>query len=195
MQIISGETYHIYNQGNNKEAIFLTEGNYLHFLLLFRKFVWPYCKVFSYCLMPNHFHFLIHATPESEKVIKSGNIALCELSNGFRLLQSNYALCFNQQFERSGSLFRQRTKAKSITDGSEHYGFIAFHYIHQNPLVAGLVSKMEQWPYSSFSDYMKFRNGTLCDQELAYKIIGFDKQDFAKESYREIDEKMIRKIY
>ena len=145
--------------------------------------------------MPNHFHFLIHATPESEKVIKSGNIEMCELSNGFRLLQSNYALSFNQQFERSGSLFRQRTKAKSITEGDEHYGFIAFHYVHQNPLVAGLVSKMEDWPYSSFSDYMKLRNGTLCDQELAHKIIGFNKQGFENESYGEIDEKMVRKIY
>ena len=195
MHIISGETYHIYNQGNNQETIFLTEENYLHFLMLFQKFVWPYCKIFSYCLMPNHFHFLIHATPESEKIIKSGNIELCELSNGFRLLQSNYALYFNRQFERSGSLFRQRTKAKSITDGDEHYGFIAFHYIHQNPLVAGMVLRMEQWPYSSFSDYMNLRYETLCDKELAYKIIGFDKEDFEKESYREIDEKMIRKIY
>ena len=54
---------------------------------------------------------------------------------------------------------------------------------------------MEQWPYSSFSDYMKLRYGTLCDQEIAHEIIGFDKQDFENESYREIDEKMIRKIY
>ena len=195
MNIISGETYHIYNQGNNKETIFLTAENYSHFLILFRKFVYPYCKVFSYCLMPNHFHFLIHATPDSEKIVKVGNIELCLLSNGFRLLQSNYATYFNRNFERSGSLFRQRTKAKSLSEGDEHYGFTAFHYIHQNPLEAGLVSRMEDWLYSSFIDYLKLRNGTLCDQDLAHKIIGFDNQNFEKESYKEIDQNLIRKIY
>ena len=89
MNIISEETYHIYNKGNNQETLFLKNENYLQFLMLFRKFVSPYCKVLAYCLMPNHFHFLIHATNKSEKAIRIGNIDLCELSNGFRLLQSS----------------------------------------------------------------------------------------------------------
>lgn len=169
MNIFSDETYHIYNQGNKKEVIFLNEENYIHFLILYRKFVAPYCKTLSYCLMPNHFHFLIHATSESEKSVLIGNINLCELSNGFRLLQSKYATYFNRQWKRSGSLFRQRTKAKALSDGDKHYGYIAFHYIHQNPLIAGLVSKMEQWPYSSFIDFMKLRNGTLW---LRIKLLG-----------------------
>ena len=37
MDIISGETYHIYNQGNNKETIFQTEENYLYFFNAFPK--------------------------------------------------------------------------------------------------------------------------------------------------------------
>lgn len=194
MNIISDETYHIYNQGNNKEILFLKDEDYIHFLLLFRKFVSPYCKVLAYCLMPNHFHFLIHATKDSEKIRRIG-IDLCELSNGFRLLQSNYATYFNKQYERSGSLFRQRTKAKSMAEGDKHYGFIAFQYIHQNPLKAGLVTRMENWLYSSFADYMKLRNGTLCAQELAFELIGFDRKNFAIESYKSIDENLILKIF
>ena len=195
MNIIADETYHIYNQGNNKETIFLKNEDYIQFLRLFRKFVLPVSKVLAYCLMPNHFHFLIHATKDSEKIRRIGNIDLCELSNGFRLLQSNYATYFNKHYERSGSLFRQKTKAKSLTEGDIHYGFIAFHYIHQNPLKAGLVTRMESWLYSSFADYMKLRHGTLCDQELAFQLIGFDKDNFETESYKSIDENLIFKIF
>ena len=80
-------------------------------------------------------------------------------------------------------------------DGDKHYGFIAFQYIHQNPLKALLVSKMEQWKYSSFADYAGLRNGTLCDKELAWELIGFDKNNFAKESYRVINEELVQKIF
>lgn len=195
MNIVSDETYHIYNQGNNREILFLKHGDYVRFLQLFRKFVSSYCKVLAYCLMPNHFHFLIHATRDSERMKRIGNIDVCQLSNGFRLLQSNYAAYFNKQNKRTGSLFRQKAKAKSLIEGDRHYGFIAFQYIHQNPLKAGLVTRMEDWNYSSFVDYFKLRNGTLCDQELAFDLIGFDRENFASESYKLIEEDLISKIF
>ncbi len=195
MHIIPNETFHIYNQGNNQETIFYEDADYIEFLKLFRKFVYPCCKVLAYCLMPNHFHFLIHATENSAKVKRVGNIDLCELSNGFRLLQSNYAQHFNKKNKRSGSLFRQKTKAKSMYDGDQHYGYIAFHYIHQNPFKAGLVAKIDNWNYSSFADFAGLRKGTLCDKELAFEIIGFDKSNFIKDSYQAIDEGLVKKIF
>ena len=57
MNIIPDETFHIYNQGNNKGKIFYDDADYIEFLKLFRKFVIPHAKVLAYCLMPNHFHF------------------------------------------------------------------------------------------------------------------------------------------
>jgi putative transposase len=195
MNIIAEEIYHIYNQGNNRETIFTDDKDYIEFLHLFRKFVLPHCKLLAYCLMPNHFHFEIYATEESAKAKKVGNIFSTELSNGFRLLQSNYAQYFNKRQKRTGSLFRQKTKAKGMSDGSNHYGYIAFHYIHQNPLVAKLVSKMEDWKYSSFCDYAGLRNGTLCDKNLAKKLIGFNTENFIAESCAIIDDDMSRKIF
>ena len=97
MNIIANETYHIYNQGNNQETIFYRDSDYKEFLKLFKNYVLPYGKVLAYCLMPNHFHFLIHATDDSTKIKRIGNIDLCELSNGFRLLQSNYAQYINKK--------------------------------------------------------------------------------------------------
>jgi len=195
MNIIANETFHIYNQGNNQEKTFLEDADYLQFLVLFRRFVFPHCKLLAYCLMPNHFHFLIHATEESAKKKQIGNINLSELSNGFRILESNYAQYFNKKNKRTGSLFRQKTKAKDLSDGDKYYGPTAFHYIHQNPYCAGLVTKIEDWVYSSFLDYSNVRKGTLCDKELAHELIGFDRENFLKESYTVLDENLKSKIF
>lgn len=195
MNIIADEIYHIYNQGNNRETVFTDDKDHVEFLRQFRKFVLPYCKVLAYCLMPNHFHFEIYATEESATIKKVGNIHSTELSNGFRLLQSNYAQYFNKRHERTGSLFRQKTKAKEMSEGSNHYGYIAFHYIHQNPLAANLVTKLEDWKYSSFCDYAGLRNGTLCDKALAKQLISFDETNFIAESYALVDDDMSSKIF
>ena len=195
MNIIQDEIYHIYNQGNNQERLFYEDANYIHFLKLFRKYVLPNCNVLAYCLMPNHFHFLIYANEDSAKVKRVGNIDSCKLANGFRLLQSNYAQYLNKNCGRSGSLFRQRTKAKSMADGDANYGFTAFHYIHQNPLKAELVTAIENWRFSSFPDFAGLRKGTICNKELAFKLIGFDQDNFIKESYQVIDEELIQKIF
>lgn len=45
------------------------------------------------------------------------------------------------------------------------YAVTAFHYIHQNPMQAKLVKKMETWEFSSFRDYTGFRNGDLCKKK------------------------------
>ena len=106
-----------------------------------------------------------------------------ELSHQIRALLSGYTKAFNKQEERSGSLFRQRTKYKDgwidgfLTVGSkkEHllfrpdndYARQCFEYIHQNPVKANLVTKPEDWVYSSAKDYAGLRKGTLCNQDLA----------------------------
>lgn len=195
MKIILDETFHIYNQGNNQENIFYEHADYIQFLKLVKKFVLPKCKVLAYCLMPNHFHFLIHATEESVKAKKIGNIESCELSNGFRLMESLYAQYLNKKKGRSGSLFRQRTKTKAIMDGDKNYGIIAFHYIHQNPLKGILVNRLEDWGYSSFKDYAGLRKDTICDQELAFQLIGFDKINFYKDTLQDIDPKLLQNIF
>ena len=129
--------------------------------------------------MPNHFHFFIDATEDSARIKRIGNIDSCELSNGFRLLQSSYAQYINKKYERTGSLFRQKAKAKSTADGNGQYRLKAFHYIHQNPLKAELITKMEDWKFSSFADYAGLRNGTLCNKELAAKYCGYDIRNFS----------------
>lgn len=195
MSLQTDQFYHFYNQGNNGRKIFFTDENYLYFLRSFRKFVYPYCDVVCFCLMPNHFHFLLNTNPTSVKLVKVGSLEVSNLKNGFRNLLSSYAKAINKQQGFKGSLFRQKTKAKLLESDDYQYPFICFHYIHQNPLNACLVEKMEDWPYSSFPDYMGTRNGQLCRKELAYELIGVSKSSFHKESYQVISSDKIDGIF
>jgi putative transposase len=88
---------------------------------------------------------------KSMEPIKSGGIVLPVISNGFRLLQSSYTKGINKQMNRTGNLFHQKTKSRLVSGIDD--AITTFHYIHQNPVVANLVAKSEEWDYSSFPDY------------------------------------------
>ncbi|MEX2569261.1 MAG: transposase [Cyclobacteriaceae bacterium] len=195
MSLQQDKLYHFYNQGNNRERIFFSTENYLYFLGKFRKYVWPHCQVLAYCLMPNHFHFLINTTKASVVEAKVGSLDIPALNNGFRQLLSSYAQAINKQEGRSGSLFRQKTKAKLLEESDEHYPFICFNYIHQNPLRAGLVSKLEDWEFSSFADHVGIRNGSLCDQEPAKSLLGISKESIYEESYQVIPSDLVKQLF
>ncbi len=201
MQLLPNRFYHVYNQGNNQETIFYTEDDYVCFLQQVRAKILPHCKIIAYCLMPNHFHFLVNTTQESIEPIKLGQLTSTALNNGFRLLLSGYANEFNKKYGRTGSLFRQKTKFKDLENESEseksnyNYPFVCFHYIHQNPFVANLCPKMEDWTFSSFKDYLGIRKGTLISKEPAFDLIGVRQDGFYEESYQVIDESKIKYLY
>ena len=189
------EFYHIYNQGNNKQTIFLDEGNYAYFLSLAEKLIAPKCEIISWCLMPNHFHLLVKTNSESVRKKSVGSLILTELSNAIRVLQSNYTLAFNKKNNRTGSLFRQKFKAKLIdTNNDSKYLITCFQYIHQNPLKAGLVQRMEDWKYSSFSLYKDLSESTFTCVDKGIKYLDLDMGLFYYDSYRILDEDLLDKI-
>ena len=184
MKILSNQLYHIYNQGNNRERIFRDRSDYQLFFKKFIDKVLQYCDVVAYCLMPNHFHFLINTNEIASQPIKLGNIETTPLANGFRLLCSGYANEFNKKYNRSGSLFRQKTQAKNLeATPDRNYPLICFQYIHQNPMTAGLVAKMEDWEFSSFRSYAGIEENGIIKKELAYSLIGISRTEFYQESY------------
>ena len=94
-----------------------------------------------------------------------------------------------EQQNFTGSRFRQKTKAKLLESSSPDYSLITFHYIHQNPLTAGLVKTLDDWDYSSFKDYAGKRNGTLCNKDLAHELLDVNWKNFVDETYRMLDNK------
>lgn len=181
MQLEQGKLYHVFNRGNNKQRIFLSPENYPYFLQKTRKYLLPVCDMLAYCLMPNHFHFLIHANEKSIAIINDGSFPRQCFSQGIKQLLSSYTKAVNKQKKRTGSLFQQKTKS-ICTSNKGGYSEMVFHYIHQNPMRAGLVPKMEEWPYSSFHEYLG-RTG-LCNQNLAREMLAINYSNLYLESYQ-----------
>lgn len=173
MDFVANNIYHIYNRGNNHQTIFPQERNYHYFLDKVRKSISPHCDILAWVLMPNHFHFLIHANDTTTEMVGT-TVRRSALSEGFRHVLSSYSKGINKQEGYSGNLIKQNTRSKCVydaTDGAINYADTCFTYIHQNPVRAGIVEKIEQWEYSSYKDYAGLRNGTLCNRQLAETLI------------------------
>ena len=195
MQFAEGNIYHIYNRGNYKQQVFLSDENYIHFLRLTNKYIIPSSDILAWCLMPNHFHFLIHANEQSLIPVQSSPLPVSALSFGIRMLLSSYSKAINKALGRHGNLFQQKTKSKWVNIPESNYAETTFHYIHQNPLKAGLADTMEDWQFSSFRDYCNLRNGKLCNKTIAKEKLNINWNSFLTESYAVIDEEIIKDIF
>ena len=187
MHFTENEIFHIYNRGNNKKPIFFNEANYIFFREKINRHLSPISDILCWCLMPNHFHLLVRANANSCINRKTSSaIGMQELAYRVGILLSSYSQAINKQNGTTGSLFQQKTKAKSIlvkqSGNSENYLLNVFHYIHQNPRRAGLAIKLEDWPHCSFNEYYKMQEG-LCNKELFFLLSGLDSKSFYEDSY------------
>ena len=145
-QLAVGEHYHVYNRGNNRQPVCFERDNYLFLLRQWRKYVTPACQVIAYCLMPTHYHFLVH-------IITDG------FSHGMQLLGISYTKAINKQRNRVGALFQGAFRAQYIE--RDEYLLHVSRYIHLNPVLIGLVQRPEDWEFSSYRDYLGLRRGSL----------------------------------
>ena len=181
--------YHVYNQSISSEVVYRGEKFYLLFLQKLRQQILPVADILCYCLMPTHFHLQL--------IPKAGGLELQMaglqpskqqvLHASFRSLLSSYTRKVNPQYDRRGSLFRKTHYKPAYADFipedwelreerpfTQYVPYIrrCFDYIHDNPVRAGLVNNASDWPYSSAMDWAGLREGTLCNYELAERLIG-----------------------
>lgn len=142
--------YHVYTRGIGKQNIFFDEADYLFFLSLFERYLSTedLCEqvldkhqkinnsveLLAYCLMPNHFHLLLH---------QIGEDGVSKLMHG---IMANYSRYFNQKYGRSGPLFDSKYEALPIL--SDDYLLHISRYIHLNH------DKWLDYPYSSIRAYL-----------------------------------------
>ena len=144
-QFVSGQYYHLFNRGNAKSDLFLDSedfsfllyrckenlfgrpmpqldaGRYVRQLLPDGSFT-----LIAYCLMPNHFHWLLR---QNEDV--PVNVFVHKICTG-------YSKYFNKKYERIGHVFQDQFKAVDVVTEEQLLWLSA--YIHTNPVVAGLVA-------------------------------------------------------
>ena len=132
-----GAVYHVTSRGNERKPIFQTDEDRDLLLGILHKITEKFNWVFhAYCLMDNHYHFLIE-TPE-------GN-----LSKGMRQLNGVYTQAFNRRHNRIGHIFQGRYKAVLIQKDS--HLLEVCRYMVLNPVRAGLVERPDDWHWSSYN--------------------------------------------
>lgn len=171
--LVNGEYYHIFNRGVDKMNIFRNFYDYQRFLktLLYYQILGPkprfsifapttnllnknkkIVEIICYCLMPNHFHFLI-------KQLVDGGITefISKLSN-------SYTKFFNIKKSRVGPLFQG--EFKSVLVESNNQLLHLSRYIHLNPLVANLVNNLEGYQWSSYPEYLGQSIKDICTKDI-----------------------------
>jgi putative transposase len=188
-----GKYYHIYDRGNNRENIFLEDLNYMYFLKLFDKHISPIAEVFCYCLLKNHFHFLLRIKDLEEinlctKVSQTNQFKEIKLWQSFSNFFNAYSKAFNKRYKRTGSLFQYKFKRKEITDESYFYRLV--HYIHFNPIKHHITDNYKSYKYSSYQAII----GDKPTKIKKDKVLQWfeNKQNFIECHKLEVDEFKIR---
>jgi REP element-mobilizing transposase RayT len=149
--LILGQYYHIYNRAIAKNPLFREDRNYNFFLSRIEIYLQPAVKLLAYCLMPNHYHFILKLTTNN-------------LSAAMHKLALSYANSYNRVYDQKGHLFQGPFQRKQINDLD--YLVHLSRYVHLNPLKANLVQTAEDWQYSSYQSYLGFRKPVLVDPTI-----------------------------
>lgn len=166
--------YHVYNRGVEKRDIFLDEKDYQSFLGILKAYLFDEgqnpnpnalqgpalqsmrirkhslaedISLVAYCLMPNHFHFLLQQRTSSA------------VTKFMQRVLTAYSMYFNKHYDRVGSLFQGRFQAKEIS--KDEYLLHLTRYIHRNPVEAKMakIQNLEKYKWSSYQNYLGLKEG------------------------------------
>ena len=107
--LVPGNYYHIYNRGNNGIDVFFESRNYEYFLKLYRQYIHPVAETFAWCLLKNHFHFLVYIRHENEILVNNLEYSTVEqpktvdASKQFGHFFNAYTQAINKKHHRTGS--------------------------------------------------------------------------------------------
>jgi putative transposase len=173
--------FHIYNRGNDGIRIFYNEENYSYFLWKFDEYMSKFISVYSYCLLTNHFHFLIKVKSE-ENVLKAAkeqnnyrriidkaikekeDVVAAIVSEQFRRFFMAYSKAVNNQADRHGSLFTKRFRRIAIKD--ENYLKRVVFYIYNNPVHHKVSEKLENYKWSTYPKILSAKKTLLMKNEV-----------------------------
>ena len=134
-----GAIYHVLSRGNDRREIFCSENDRQRFLELLGEVSERFeVDVHAYVLMGNHYHLLLKTRQAN-------------LSKAMQWFGTGYARSFNLLNHCDGHLFRGRFK--SIIVENDAYLLRLSCYIHRNPLRAGIVERLAEYPWSSYLHY------------------------------------------
>lgn len=168
--------YHIMWRGANRQEIFHDDGDRKKYMQVLEKYkLKSQMNIFAWCLMGNHVHILLKEGQE-------------ELSTTMKRIGVSYAMYYNWKYRTTGHLFQDRFRSENVE--TDTYLRTVIRYIHQNPVKAGIVSKVDQWNWSSCRGYYNQapEQSRLLDKDLVLRMFSFDRKE-ALERFKEFNEK------
>jgi len=196
--LVTGEYYHVFNQGNNRQPTFNTDKDYfraLKTIYYYRFFPLPIklsyfltqgqdnkekiikqletkhkylVKILAFCLMPNHFHFLFKQLEDK---------GISKFMSNF---QNSYTRYFNTKYERKGSLFLDQFKAIRVE--TDEQLLHVCRYIHLNPyssFVIKNINELKTYKWSSLNEYLGDNKYSICDAKTISDYF-IDKEEHLK---------------
>ena len=141
--------YHVINRGNRRAQVFFSDSDYTLFLAKLAEYAELYeIKIYTYCLMPNHYHLFLKTRHAN-------------LGKFMQSLNTSFTLCTNKKYGQSGHLFQGRYKAQLVE--TELYKNKLSRYIHLNPVklkslangsAADLKKLLRDYKWSEFRYYL-----------------------------------------
>jgi putative transposase len=157
--VADGLLYHALNRGNNRASVFLGPDDFRAFLqaLAQTRQRYPFA-LYGYCLMTNHFHLLLAPGPGQSvsRILQSLTVA--------------HTWRYHRSHRSSGHVWQGRFKSPLI-QGDEH-ALTVLRYIEANPLRAGMVTDLADYPWSSYAAHGHGREDPLLSPLSGWEALG-----------------------
>jgi putative transposase len=154
-----GLVYHALNRGNNRQAVFTCAADYPLFLdaLAQTRQRYPF-ELFGYCLMTNHFHLLVRPGPGQSisRILQSLTVA--------------HTWHYHKQHRSSGHVWQGRFKSPVIQE--DGHLLTVLRYIEANPLRAGMVTDLSDYPWSSYAVHGLGQGHALVSEAPPWSSLG-----------------------
>jgi putative transposase len=166
--IADGLVYHALNRGNNRLGVFAGAADFQQFLRALEqtKGRYPF-RLYAYCLMANHFHLVLEPAPGQNisRIVQSLTVA--------------HTWHYHKAQATSGHVWQGRFKSPVIA-ADEHL-LTVLRYVESNPLRAGLVTDLADYPWSSYPVHGLGQHAPLVDEAPVWASLG--QTEAARQAY------------
>ena len=172
-----GYCYHVINRGNHKNVVFHDEVDHRTFMdLIALAGERIPMRVLAWCLMPNHFHLVLWPSGDGD------------LSRWMHWLLSSHVRRHHRRYGSSGRIWQGRFKAFPIQQ--DHHLLVVLRYVERNPLRAELVTRAEDWAWSSLRWWLQEQRPALLASGPVPRFVEWT--HFVNESHSEGELKALR---
>jgi len=158
--VLANTPHHVFQRGHDKQPVFFEDDDYEVYLRILRKWTGAFgVKVYGYCLMTNHVHFVLDPGPDVQSLAKA-----------MKRVAGKFTRRINRLHDRTGTLWESRFKSSPIQ--TTEYLLACCRYIDLNPVSAGMVAYPGDYRWSSFRQKAADSAGAWINLDECYVALG-----------------------